>query len=241
MAGAHPKVRELWKRHYPNYDGDEFRSRVQARVRPEHSVIEIGAGSGVGDQTSLDLRGRAKRVVGVDLDPRVLHHPGVDEAYIANGNRLPFADAEFDVVVHTMVAEHIENPRPFVDESARVLRPGGLLIFETPSALYYPMILSRLLPRGAHEVMVRRFGSGRAAQDVFPTYYRLNTGRRVKRLLTAAGFEVVLSRFSLPPGYLRRHPGLFALGILYERSIEQAIPPLRARMVVEATKRSHPK
>ncbi len=45
---------------------------------------------------------------------------------------LPFADESFDLVTACDVVEHVENDRRVFDEFARVLKPGGCLIFSVP-------------------------------------------------------------------------------------------------------------
>lgn len=52
-----------------------------------------------------------------------------------NLERLPYADGSFEVVTATEIIEHLENPRAFLREIARVLRPGGLCIISTPNVL----------------------------------------------------------------------------------------------------------
>jgi 2-polyprenyl-3-methyl-5-hydroxy-6-metoxy-1,4-benzoquinol methylase len=43
-----------------------------------------------------------------------------------------FADANFDVVIMLHVIEHLPNPAEYVREIRRILRPGGMLVVETP-------------------------------------------------------------------------------------------------------------
>lgn len=56
------------------------------------------------------------------------------DVHLVTGDRLPFADAEFDVVVVADMIEHIENDEAFVAELHRVLKMGGRLIVNTPHA-----------------------------------------------------------------------------------------------------------
>jgi len=44
---------------------------------------------------------------------------------------LPFEEAEFDVVISDQVLEHLPNPKRAIEESFRVLRPGGIAIHTT--------------------------------------------------------------------------------------------------------------
>jgi 2-polyprenyl-3-methyl-5-hydroxy-6-metoxy-1,4-benzoquinol methylase len=48
---------------------------------------------------------------------------------------LPAPDASADVAAAVEVIEHLENPRAFVRELVRVVRPGGLVLITTPNQL----------------------------------------------------------------------------------------------------------
>jgi ubiquinone/menaquinone biosynthesis C-methylase UbiE len=109
-------------------------------------VLEIGAGSGTGLQTQMPLKSRVQLSAGVDVDPRVLDNPTLDEAHVADAAELPCDDNTFDLVFHTMVAEHLKNPAACVRESMRVLKPGGLLMFHTVSFWYYISLIAAVTP-----------------------------------------------------------------------------------------------
>ena len=46
-----------------------------------------------------------------------------------------YKDKSFDVVTATEVIEHLENPRLFLRDINRVLKPGGLCVLSTPNIL----------------------------------------------------------------------------------------------------------
>ena len=231
-----PRVRSLLLRFYPFYDPGYFGKLLISRSSPGSEVLEIGAGSGEGNQQHFDLRGRVARYTGIDCDPRVLKSPYLDEATVGRAEKLPFADESFDLVFHSFVAEHLEAPDVVNHEIARVLRPGGLLLFETPSRFYYPMLAARITPHWFHEFYVTNFGSGRQPSDIFPTFYRLNDGPTIRRQLRACNFECEIQNISTPPGYLRFSALSFLGGVFFERLFERNFRALRARIVVVAKK-----
>ncbi len=54
---------------------------------------------------------------------------------------LPLAldDASFDVVLSYETLEHVPDPKAFVSELSRVLKPGGTLVLTTPNLLWEPV------------------------------------------------------------------------------------------------------
>jgi ubiquinone/menaquinone biosynthesis C-methylase UbiE len=239
-AGLKPAVAAVWQKLYPHYDERGFEAFVKTLVRPDMEVLEIGAGSGAGTQAVCSLRGQCRHHVGIDLDPRVLGNPQLDEAHVADAAQLPFPDERFDLVFHRFVAEHLDDPVRAFTEAMRVLRPGGAVVFATPNQYYYPMIVARMTPTWLHAFLVRRLGSGRVSDDVFPTFYRINSARRIRRCAAHIGAQVEILRIGTPPGYLRRSLPLFLIGVLYERTLERLIPALRAGLWVRMTKPARP-
>jgi SAM-dependent methyltransferase len=98
------------------------------------AVLEIGAGTGLNlphypaglDELVLTEPGaRIGKRIDLDRAPA-----GVDARLVrALAEELPFPDASFDTVVSTLVLCTVADPRRALSEVARVLRPGGRLLF----------------------------------------------------------------------------------------------------------------
>lgn len=65
----------------------------------------------------------------------------------ALAERLPFADATFDRIVIVDALHHFIDAKAAIQESARVLRPGGRLVIEEPDIRRWPVKGIALLER----------------------------------------------------------------------------------------------
>ena len=130
----------------------------------DRQVLDLGCAGGFMAE-ALDERGAA--VIGIDpaedaiaaarahaeqTGRRITYDVGVGEA-------LPYADQAFDAVVCVDVLEHVQDLEQVIREVARVLRPGGMFLFDTinrnPLSRLATITVAedilRLLPRGTHD------------------------------------------------------------------------------------------
>jgi ubiquinone/menaquinone biosynthesis C-methylase UbiE/uncharacterized protein YbaR (Trm112 family) len=72
----------------------------------------------------------------------------------ANAYRLPFKDGAFDAIIASEIIEHTDDPKAFVAELLRVLKPSGALVISTPykERLVYELCIhcQQLTPHNAH-------------------------------------------------------------------------------------------
>src|ERR1700722_6430260 len=99
-------------------------------------VLDLASGEGFGAAILADT---AAGVVGVEIDERTVAHSrlnyGGEKIDFEVGDALDlarFEDGSFGAVVAFEMIEHVEDQGRVVDEIARVLEPGGLLIISTP-------------------------------------------------------------------------------------------------------------
>jgi SAM-dependent methyltransferase len=218
-----PLVRRLDRSLYPDYgdnwDDELLRTEILSLLRPEHVILDLGAGAGIVKQ--MNFRGLAKRVCGVDPDARVLDNPFLDEARVATGESLPYGDSTFDIVFSDNVLEHVERPLEVLREIARVLRPDGYLLAKTPNSKHYMPLVARLTPHSFHTYFNAL--RGRSVEDTFPTRYRLNSISDIRRWANAAGMKLHWARLiEGRPEYLRVSAITYLLGWLYERIVNSS-------------------
>jgi SAM-dependent methyltransferase len=109
-------------------------AEIEALLGPTSGLrcLDLGSDNGV---ISLLLRRRGGDWASADLTDEsvasIRELVGTD-VHRVDGGALPFREAEFDRVIVVDMLEHVADDRAFVDELARVTRPGGRLVVNTP-------------------------------------------------------------------------------------------------------------
>lgn len=233
-------IQQIDARLYPgyldNWDDWLFRKRVREHLSCDTVLLDVGAGAG--QIAALDFKALANRVCGIDPDPRVIDNPALHEAKQGAGEDIPYPDETFDVVISANVLEHLINPLRVFQEVSRVLKPGGLFIVKTPNRHHYMPLIARITPTWFHRLALRLRGSQRADADTFPTQYKINTTKAIRRTALAANLGVISIELTEGrPEYLRMSALTYLCGALYERAVNHFGCLAHYRILLIATMR----
>jgi SAM-dependent methyltransferase len=208
----------------------DFYTRVAMLLKPEFTVLDLGAGRGgrIIDAQKPDtpphyrrlvqLKGQVRRVIGVDVDPIVLTNDGMDERYVIDpSGSLPLADSSIDLAYADWVIEHIENPKLFAGEIARVLKPGGWFCARTPNRFGVIAIAASAIPEKLHGTLLSRLQPGHNQIDKFPKFYRMNTISAITYAFPDESFVNASYMYSAEPAYHGGKEWLYRIFDAYER------------------------
>ena len=177
-------------------------SRIKAAVALAPGAMVLDLGSGVGNMV-VACRKQGLRAFGVEPDRIGLNSSSAVTALgiasrrleqppfaAATGEQLPFADATFDLVVMDQVIEHVANQHEVLEESLRVLKPGGALYVACPNYLrfyepHYKVWFLPLLPKFLGALYLRL----RGRDPVLLRQITYTTNWRLRRLLARAGIR----------------------------------------------------
>jgi 2-polyprenyl-3-methyl-5-hydroxy-6-metoxy-1,4-benzoquinol methylase len=155
------------------------------------SMLDLGASTGI--ITAL-LGKEFASAVGIDIDRSAITHAhGTNRSanihfLAADGLRLCFAPACFDVVICNQVYEHVPDREALLDQIHRVLKPGGVCYFGATNRLnlvethYGPLPFLSIVPKPLAHLYLRVLGRARY-------YYETH--------LTVWGLRRLVSRFEV--------------------------------------------
>jgi SAM-dependent methyltransferase len=146
---------DLFNEHLSRY---YFASRFASSRR----VLDLGCGSGYGSAVLAEF---ARYVIASDISSEAISyarqsypHPTI-HYLIANCSRLPISTGSLDLVICFEVVEHLHEQHELLEETARVLKPEGLLLISTPNRLYYTEERKELNPYHTREFSFDEFSS----------------------------------------------------------------------------------
>jgi ubiquinone/menaquinone biosynthesis C-methylase UbiE len=145
-----------------------------------NKTIDLGCGNGC---VTLALHEEGLPVMGLDIDGLALvaFRQRSNDVPLVQGDclYLPFAENSLDCIISIHCFDHLDRVH-FLYECRRVLRQGGLMIFDALNRHSYKMPLKRLRNRA-----IIRSHSG-----FLDRYVNVLSWRELQQALTGAGFKI---------------------------------------------------
>lgn len=206
---------------------DELANELKLSLDPGSKVLEVGCGGG---HSAAFMARLGFKVTAIDFSTVAIEtaKENYKDVIFNTGDAtdLKFNDVDFDAVVGIEMIEHLEDPKKFIKEAARVLRPGGNLFIKTPN---------RLL----HDLYYRN------NERISLWHPSVMSAKELMELLGSVGFSVRFVKTKRLPGYQAKKL-LSKLGPLASvvkpvvRSLPIGFLPLglQPSLIVVATKRN---
>jgi SAM-dependent methyltransferase len=173
----------------------EFFGRVSALLKPSFTVLDLGAGRGAWFYTDQceyrrslrTIKGRVREFICADIHEVVLTNPTSDKNILIKDSRIPLEDSSVDLIVCDYVLEHVLDVNSLKNEISRLLKPNGYFCARTPHQLNYVCFFARIVSNVRHAKILSLLQPTRQPEDVFPTAYKLNSLRRIRRVFPGWG------------------------------------------------------
>jgi SAM-dependent methyltransferase len=151
---------------------------IARHARPEAPLEVLEAGCG--RQWPLMLGDLRFRLTGIDLDADALEHRrtvkrDLDVAVVGDLRTIELPASRFDVIYCAFVLEHVASAAQVLENFARWLRPGGLLVMQFPDRDSAFGFVARHTPFwmhiAYHRYVLGRREAGRPGHAPYPTVY----------------------------------------------------------------------
>ena len=154
MANYSEKSRTAYNKKANGYDNSregQFTNRIHQLLlpmidwQPGQSVLDVACGTG----SLLAAMNDRKQIrgFGIDISERMIEqamarNPGM-AFYISGCDRIPCPNDSMDIITVCAAYHHFPDVAAFAGESARLLKPGGLIYIVD---IFVPSFLSRFTP-----------------------------------------------------------------------------------------------
>lgn len=156
-----------------------------AQLRPELTILDVGAGAGALAITLAE--DGAREVVGIDISPVMLETAELLRLQsrsanvrrvsfrLAPAHALPFRDERFDAIFCRLLLHHSHRPQDILQELARLLKHGGVLILADLLSVDDP---------------VKRATQNAIEEKRNPSHVAARSADQYRKLVTAAGLAI---------------------------------------------------
>lgn len=157
--------------------------------------------AGCGDSLRFNVEGLDYTLVGVDIDPDVIAqrrargYPN-EELHCADLATVDLPNNAFDVIYNSYLMEHVSGAETVMENFARWLAPGGIIIMRIPDSRSVYGAMAKILPHWVHIVfrkyMIGEKDAGKPGKPPFPTIYDpIVSSAGIRRFSEDRGLELL--------------------------------------------------
>ena len=201
----------------------DFYLRIKSLLKEDFKVIDFGAGRASwfledNNRTRKEIRlikGKVKKVIAIDIDQSVLDNKASDEQILITNNEIKIEENSIDLIIADYVIEHIDNEEIFFSQVNKLLKSGGWLCARTPHKYSYISLLSLIIKNEYHSRFLNKTQPLRKEDDIFPTFYKLNTLSKIKKVFK--GWENRSFIFQSDPAYFFGNKYIFIIQDIFHK------------------------
>lgn len=183
-------------------------------------ILDIGCGHA---DFLKSVYAKTPYTYGFDSDNQALaKNTIIKNKIVGTAERLPFEDNFFDLVVSAWVLEHLDSPDKVFQEILRVLKPKGKVIFLTPNFWNYVVWINRLIPHILQDFLTQKLYN-RQKSDAYPVRYKINSVKKINKLLLKIGFKKFELILNGDPSYISFNNFLFKIACFIEYILDKRI------------------
>ncbi|MCS6994537.1 MAG: class I SAM-dependent methyltransferase [Anaerolineales bacterium] len=194
--------------------------------------LDLGCGDGKLTAILFGEKLSHFQLVGIDSDPGEVEEAGRTGIYqrlhVCDAAQIPEQSRSFDFIISNSVLEHIEAIEPVIQETARLLKPGGKFVFTVPGPNFHACLrgpfglgtpraayLEQLDQRLAHvrywsqeewHTCLSKYGFQITGHEEYLSYYEVRRWEDISRM--TAGILYSLTRRTQTPMQIQKRWGL---------------------------------
>lgn len=124
-------------------------------------------------------------VTATDVSTAVLNNEACNDYYLIDD--ILSSNQKYDIIICDYVFEHVSDPKSFSAQLKTLSKENTIIVARTPHRYHISSLFTRFAPRAIHKFALKLTQSDRADEDVFDTYYRLNTEKQIARAFQSFG------------------------------------------------------
>lgn len=143
-------------------------------------ILDVGCGDGVISEPIMKM-GNYVAALELPTVATLAKKCNVSSVMAGDAEELAFASESFDLVIASEVVEHLWEPKSFLNEAHRVLKPSGYIIIETPEG-----------EKGLNYDSHRNFFTVDRLKEMLNTRFTLNEVKRLEATGSAQTPTIIL-------------------------------------------------